>query len=340
VENAEADKDVVNNDGMSHLSLVVRFGRWDMFDFARRVAHSPELWRFGLTRCRVRDLSHFDIASNVHTRLGLRAEVQALRTALFELDESYPGEHMSLEVDQHLRALQENVAGLCDEDSSAADEDSELVAVQLRLYREERIAKHMRGLLAADGDLSGGDRASGGNDEAGGAKEKELVKFRSVIEVIRLYKPQGWSEKAQDFMVPLVMSKWRKCYWLAYIGDKVIPLALIFVLFGIMWLYRNLSLRNNAGLPGWRLPTVDPALVSPEAQCGWGGVRDSVSGRIQAVLVFYGMLTLLVTAWFQWGTVHIRDLDPSGFFQWGKFTVSPIATLVSRIMLQPHSAQY
>ena len=141
-----------------------------------------------------------------------------------------------------------------------------------------------------------------------GRIQKRSPHFKSAVELITMFRPAGWYEHTRGLMRKLVLRKWSRGYYLVHFADTVLPFGLILLLFGLMWWRRRLSvLEHNFW---WSdAPVAAPApRVGPEGSCGWGAIRDSDSGRLQAALVVYGVPSLLRLAKVQ-SRLRPTDLD-------------------------------
>jgi hypothetical protein len=104
--------------------------------------------------------------------------------------------------------------------------------------------------------------------------------------------------------------KWNKAFYLVHFADTVRPFGVILLLFGLMWWQRRLSvLRHHFWWSAQEVVAPKPSeSMGIEAACGWGAIRESSSGRLQATLIVYGVPSLLHLAWVQ-SRVRPSDID-------------------------------
>lgn len=277
-----ADLDAVNDDGLSPVSLTARFGLWDMLRFIRDEHLITPIWQYGYVKCTNVNFSHHDTTRNLQDKYSIEYARQKQRVLLQELDKRCKTFALGLGKPQPVTALPTRDVGLGEYFSIAGIEQA------------------CESLLKSE---SGGEP----HQKHGAAKGKP-INFFGVIEVIRIFRPSGWHEAIRDCVDDLVLKKWRKCYALVYIGQTCIPSLAAFLIFGLMWRWRRLTLVQNSGLPGWYAPPLTDG--DPEAGCGWPAIRESRSGRIQAVLAVYGVLAMIGVAM---GEQRLRphDLAPA-----------------------------
>ena len=284
VENG-ADPNAVNNDGLSPLSLTVVFGLWDMFHFIRQECLSKLMWQSGYLRCEQRDYSHIDTTGNLQEKVMHELLVRRLGAVLRSII-VVSGKKQSL-VDENARVLDKNLKNL---------KGSDLVQYYLRKFKNQELFEAVSRRASFD--------PSQANEPQFEAVQGPFV---SVIEAIMLCRPEGWVEATKDCFPDVVLRKWYKFYWMIHVGSSCIPYVVLCILFGVMWSRRDLTLLENSGLPGYMAPPVDGV----EAGCGWAAIRDSTSGRIQAVLAVYGALTLIRVSFFH-RHLRVTSLYPKG----------------------------
>jgi hypothetical protein len=265
-----ANLEALNGDGLSPVSLTARFGLWDMFSLFRDEHLTIPIWQYGYVKCKEINFSHTDTTRNLQDKLNIELTIQIWREILFKLCH---GEKKVATIDKSL--------DVCED------------------YTKSGIERALKKLLD-DNDKT--------KLSFGRGTYSQPKRFVSVIEAISLFRPKGWHTAIDDCVEDLVLKKWRKCYSLVYIGQTCVPSLAVFIIFGLMWYWRQIMLMRNSGLPGlYAMPLTS---ADPEAACGWDAIRDSKSGRIQAVLAVYGALTLIGLAV---GQQHIlpRELRPS-----------------------------
>eukprot|EP00291_Cryptomonas_curvata_P024454 CAMPEP_0172156042 /NCGR_PEP_ID=MMETSP1050-20130122/2967_1 /TAXON_ID=233186 /ORGANISM="Cryptomonas curvata, Strain CCAP979/52" /LENGTH=1139 /DNA_ID=CAMNT_0012825019 /DNA_START=308 /DNA_END=3727 /DNA_ORIENTATION=+ len=277
----KADLKAVNNDGLSPLSLTARYGLWDMFGFIRKKFLAHSMWQYGHVLCSDFDFSHIDSSRNIQDHKDNEAEKKRLCSILRLLEEKYPSKAPKLPC-----SLSETGP-----ESSSLDHDTSWCFDRQSIMRSAALAIQ--------------DAKAEGAEQPGGFPFLKS-RFIGTLEVIRLYRPEGWYDAIKDCVEDLALKKWRKCYHLVYIGETCIPTFVTFVLFGLMWQYRKLALMENSGVPGWFAPR--PPADDLEAQCGWASIQNSLSGRLQAVLVIYGVIAMLGVAAMQ-QRIGIHELD-------------------------------
>ena len=277
IENG-ADKNRLNKDGMSPLSLTACFGLWDMFKHIHSTYFVQSVWEYGTLSLIEEDMSHIDTNNNVDDLrsiddcvdrlLPLLGKVQArcaviqwqtLERARYERDEVYTK-----------RILQ---------DFFERGHEAEFNKVMHR-----------------------GDFDSSCFSQYANASEP----FLGVVEVIGIKKPLGWYEAAKDLVEPCMISKWNNIYNLVYLGQSVLPNAIIFIMFGLMWSKRELQILSLDGID-----MIVARSDSPEAGCGWSAMIGSYSGNLQLALVVYGVPSMLRSAWAQ-RRVYLSDIDEDG----------------------------
>jgi hypothetical protein len=299
-----ADLRAINNDGLCPLSLTARFGLWEMFAFiqARFLTHG--MWRFGYVVCSHVDFSHIDTTRNLHNYAHGREEALRLSRILEALERLRPSEAAEPP------GGDPSAAGPSLREAALSHHDNAWCFSRKAIASAERY--HLRALQdpgASRAGKAGPDPPAGAPPAPDAPPVFAKARFVGALEVIRLYKPAGWYAAVEGFVEDLTLSKWRKCYCYVYIGQTCVPTFVNFVLFGLMWQHRRLVLRENSGIPGWAASA--PPADDAEAQCGWVAIRDSMSGRLQAVLVLYGVLSMLGVANGQ-HRIGFHDLDVHG----------------------------
>mmetsp|Transcript_80064 Transcript_80064/g.214310 ORF Transcript_80064/g.214310 Transcript_80064/m.214310 type:complete len:826 (+) Transcript_80064:1467-3944(+) len=295
--NNEADMNITNNDGLSPLTLVARFGLWETFNSIRDICYKQPLWHFGFVTCTRKDLSHIDSTRNIQEiKKFLRSfEMRAsLVVDLAKFSQTYRQSDVNALTNPHLRSL-------CGNDPLQTMHPEETVRFFVRKCREHMRVKELQTFLEA----------------SAGQTDHIQVPFVSTLEIIKVFRPRGWISAVKDCIDDLVLRKWHKCYKLVFFGQTVVPFVINFALFGSAWEYRKISVRENSGMGGWYAPVNHDV----EAECGWKGIRDSVSGRVQVVLLFYGALSLVALSIRQLQS-DLRDIDPDGRGMWVKFHYS------------------
>ncbi len=292
VENG-ADLRAINNDGLCPLSLTARFGLWEMFAFIQKNFLTHGMWRFGYVVCSHFDFSHVDTTRNLQDYAHSREETLRLSRILEALERLCPSKAEPLSAEQREASLRLHDNAWCFNRKAIAS---------AALY-------HMRA-IQDPGTTRGSADAPAGTQPAPDARPVFAKgRFVSALEVIRLYKPAGWYGAVEDCIEDLTLSKWRKCYCYVYIGQTCVPTFINFVVFGLMWQYRQLTLLENSGVPGWVASA--PPTDDVEAQCGWSSIQNSLSGRLQAVLVVYGVMSMMGVANGQ-HRIGFHDLDVHG----------------------------
>jgi hypothetical protein len=134
------------------------------------------------------------------------------------------------------------------------------------------------------------------------------AQVKCAVRLITMFRPDGWYEQWKNLMEEVVLSKWSRGYYLVHIGDSLVPYCFLILLFGFMWWQRRLNvLEHGFWWTEDRIAAPDPEL-GVEAACGWRSIRDSNSGTLQAVLVLYGVPSLLRLGMVQ-SRLRPTDLD-------------------------------
>ncbi len=264
------------------------------------------MWRFGHVLCSDFDFSHIDTSRNLRDYAANKDGGKKLSAILYSLSKKYPKALGEFETDPLVLRHDERW-GLNPDSwhfNRKALKSSAQIAIQDEIKGDK--AAWVKTWSAVPGKEFTEHKLG---EQLKQSRTFEKSHFIGALEVIRLYRPEGWYEAVKDCINDLVLRKWRECYCFVYIGQTCIPSFITFLIYGIMWQHRKLAVLENKGLPGW---TATPLPANDfEAQCGWASIQNSVSGRLQAVLVLYGVLALLGVAVGQ-QRIGTYELDPKG----------------------------
>mmetsp|Transcript_15928 Transcript_15928/g.43128 ORF Transcript_15928/g.43128 Transcript_15928/m.43128 type:complete len:677 (+) Transcript_15928:921-2951(+) len=329
-----ADMNITNNEGLTPLSLTARFGLWSTFSFIRTLCYEQPLWQFGFVSCKRKDLSHIDTTRNVQdsNRCHRSFEARALMVnnlAVFFHEQSVSDSN--LWSNPHVRSMSMH-------DPLQTVHPLDTVSFYVRRCREYLKMNDMKNVLQRLSFPGSNQRfliSREFSESFGHCTHSMDSPFVSALEIVKVFRPRHWVSAVEDCIDDLVLKKWQKCYRLVFFSQMVVPFVINFALFGTMWQHRQISVRENSGVPDW----IAPLNAEADALCGWKGIRDSISGRIQVVLLFYGTLSLAALAWRQL-QMDFRVIDPEGKGNWMKLhylsfmynNLESLLSLVSSVM--------
>ena len=264
VENG-ADKNRLNGDGMSPLSLTACFGLWDMFKHIHQEYFVRSVWEYGTLTLVKEDFSHIDTNNNVNDTIMIERSADRLRPLLVALQSRCA----CINLVQHPK-------------------------FRSRYERDHAFASKKIQELQ-DRDEVNGDKPVDGDAE-----------FLGVVDVIGIRKPPGWFASATDCIERCMISKWTNVYGLVYLGQSILPNVLVFLLFLLAWANRQINILSVD-----EIDMIAPMVDMPDARCGWDSMHNSYSGKLQLVLVFYGVPSMLRSAWAQ-RRIYLSDIDEDG----------------------------
>ena len=289
-----------NNDGLTPFSLSVRFGLWDMFNHIWTRHFTTALWSFGNVKGTYVEYAQFQTMSN-----GLMA---------FET---------APEIDMCIDALAHNYMQVYkfEDLRPGSDLEDQFSSVSIRRKAVERVRMYcqdelLRILSARNSEDPDQKRAAAESSEKLGSNQKINesrynyldLEEKSAVKLITHFRPNNWYKNTKYLMEEVVLQKWSRGYYLVHVGDSLIPYCLLILLFCLMWWQRQVNvLEHNFWWATGPVTAPDPH-SGIEAACGWSAMRDSNSGRLQAVLASYGVLSLLRLALIQ-SRLRPSDLD-------------------------------
>mmetsp|Transcript_60930 Transcript_60930/g.127721 ORF Transcript_60930/g.127721 Transcript_60930/m.127721 type:complete len:990 (-) Transcript_60930:733-3702(-) len=303
-----ADPNIMNNDGLTPLTLTARHGLWNMFSFIYETCNIKTTWTYGRVTCRLFDYSHIDSTRNLNTKLFNNKFIEILCKILYELDSRLINAQRTANWAVQAESNGEEV----EQRPKTMDSERKKLLKSFQLRQKE---------LLLENELTGIKRENRAEASIAksGTKESDQVRFVCAVEVVRLFKPKNWHEALQLYFIKGQLKKWDKLYSLVYWGQNVIPYLSLYLLFGLMWWRREIVIVNEED---WGEIEHTQIVLSLEASCGWASLLNSHSGRLQATLILYGIPSLLRLAWIQ-RRLRMRDLnlDSAGFFS------SPVGNL-------------
>ena len=317
-----ADPAAFNRSGLTPFTLSIRFGLWDVANHIWRRHFTSVYWSFGNVMAESIDYSHFESASNGLAAFVSVLEIDFCLDALiaYQLSKGHEGTDLTSSGKSKdrmaimERQVEAKVGAWCrgllqryllEKLSSPIFKDDPTSTNRVRV---RTLPKETRELWA---------RALTGKLESSEPRERipdpfkipaRAEQVKSAVRLITMFRPEGWYEHWKDLMDEAILSKWSRGYYLVHVGDSLIPYCLLILLFGIMWWQRRLDVLEHRFW--WAEGTViaPEPLHSVENACGWRSIRDSYSGAIQAVLVLYGVPSLLRLSMVQ-SRFRPTDLD-------------------------------
>jgi hypothetical protein len=177
--------------------------------------------------------------------------------------------------------------------------------------------------------------------------DEVFAEQRSAVRMITLFRPKNWYPATQGRVEQVILGKWENGYRLVHLAQSTIPYCALLLAFCMMWWTRELHilqhdfwwadaavvqgagpeevpLRNpvvadtdellqtlNSSIFGsnpYDLGLLPRLLNASESACGPLAFRDSYSGRLQAVLMVYGAVSIYRLAFTQ-RRLRPTDLD-------------------------------
>jgi hypothetical protein len=296
-----AEQNCKNNDGLTAFTLSARFGLWAMFKHIWGKHFTHVVWSFGNVLANQVDYQQVESITSGLTSFHSVNEIEICIEALI---------HHHIE-DQVLKP-----------DSGAHDSQKNLIERKLEqritLWCEKRLSdflflqhETLYSKKIRDVKMYGNTNTSNKAENFTRNEQKYEVGFihvKNALRLITLFRPNDWYNQTKDLIEEVVLTKWSQGYYLVHIGDSLIPFCILILLFCLMWWTRRLSVLEHsfwwASSP-IRAPDPNNGL---EGTCGWQAIQDSFSGRIQAVLILYGVPSLIRLALVQC-RIRPSDLD-------------------------------
>jgi hypothetical protein len=289
-----------NCDGLTAFGLSVRFGLWDMFHHIWKGHLTTSLWTFGNVKATGVEYQQFQKNSN-----GLAAfeSVKEINMCIEALAHHYMTTRNSEQEVGQARSFSESTYSTSTAMRRIAENHVRASCkVKLEALLKHKIWYGKLDLRFLDTDIA---------PEVMRRRRSLAARahdVKSAVKIITYFRPKDWYQHTKEIMEKVVLHKWSQGYYLVHVGDSLIPYCVLILLFGLMWWRRRLNVLEH------RFWWTDDVIFAPdpkngiESACGWSAIRDSQSGRLQAVLASYGVLSLLRLALIQ-GRVRPSDLD-------------------------------
>ena len=331
-----ADLGAENKDGLTAFTVSVRFGRWKMFRHIWNKHFTKQYWRFGNVEADVvnysqfessisglgRTLSFRELGRQINTLLVLKMTIEVCHLKGPNVDNlNTPKGNTIVNKLQSPAVVQMRIRAWCERRLRHVVTEQVFEAPKTR--KRDKSDNHFK--FAKKSASPSQDQNTGTPCECLGCiqtfnccrdkvnRNKDRIQqvspqFKSATEIITMFRPEGWYDNTKDLMKKVVLGKWSKGYYLVYLANTMIPYGVVLLLFVLMWWQRKLSILEHNFW--WSKSAI--VAHSPdggiEGACGWTAILDSHSGRLQAVLIIYGVPSLLRLAQAQ-SRLRLTDLD-------------------------------
>ena len=295
-----ADPMLRNNDGLTAFTLSVRFSLWGMFRHIWNRHFSKAYWSFGNVAANFVDYQQFEAVSNGMGAFGSVHEIDRCINALVYRYIQHPGYNANKSDNhenprandnhtKHREQIKHSISSYCQRKLSS-------YLSYLNSQRESQIV----GMLEKQESMNWQKNER--------LQYKSYGDAKSAVQLITHFRPEGWYANTKELMEEVVSLKWSHGYYLVHIADSLIPFCVIILIFCLMWWQRQLNvLEHNFWWAEGPISAPNPN-SGIEGACGWSAMRDSNSGRLQAVLASYGVISLLRLARIQ-SRLRPTDLD-------------------------------
>jgi hypothetical protein len=291
-----ADQTCLNNDGLTAFTLSARFGLWGMFEHIWKKHFTSVIWRFGDVLANRVDYQQFETITSGLTSFNSVNEIEFCIQALLQ---------------KYILNQASTNAWESTTDSAAASAQSFIdKKLEQRIYSwcEHGLGKFLQNEMSTATPSHKFSRKGAQYKKEELKHDFGLIHMKNALHLITLFRPHGWYNQTKDLIEEVVLSKWSQGYYLVHIGDSLVPYCILILLFCLMWWARRLSILEYS----FWWATTPISAPNPnnglEGTCGWPAIQESFSGRIQAVLIIYGVPSLIRLAIVQC-RIRPSDLD-------------------------------
>ena len=222
-----ASTSTMNNDGLTPFTLAARYGIWSMFNHIWDKHMSQVIWKFGnVTKISV-DTSSFDQKGLIH--FSSKREAKLVMNLLL-------GQYNNLGRQSDILKY----LNLNRDPEIFADFECKLQHVELLLERLDEETCQKKLVARVRNFYNHSDDAQSCEEDF--RQDKDAM---SAIRLITLFRPKNWYEMTSDKVEKTVLHKWSQGFHLVHLGQNVLPYCFVLLLFGLMWLYRQLNILEH-----------------------------------------------------------------------------------------------